>query len=85
MSCNIIYCINCTSCQIRYVGCTARRKKTRIREHVYGAVNSDAKNISNVSKHFCDIHTGNVFTLKVVGIERVSNPLRGGDKKRAIK
>lgn len=81
---NMIYCIKCNECQIKYVGCTAGRVKDRIREHIYGAVNSTVLKASNVSKHFHNQHGGDVSALKVIGIERVKIPPRGGDKRRSL-
>lgn len=81
---NMIYCIQCTQCDIKYIGCTARRIKDRIREHIYGATHEMAPNISNASKHFRNTHAGDVSTLEIFGIERVNIPIRGGDKRRAL-
>lgn len=41
-------------------------------------------NASNVSKHFRNQHGGDVTALKIIGIERVKIPPRGGDKRRAL-
>ena len=35
-SSNVIYCIECTKCNHRYVGQTKRKIKDRLREHLYG-------------------------------------------------
>lgn len=81
---NMIYCIECILCDTKYIGCTARRIKDRIREHIYGATHKMALNVSNVSRHFRNKHAGDVSSLKIFGVERVNYPIRGGDKRRAL-
>lgn len=31
----MVYCINCNSCKLQYIGITTRSLKERIREHIY--------------------------------------------------
>ena len=48
-SSNVIYCIECTRCNKRYVGQTKRKIKDRLREHIYGIKNQKD---TDVSYHF---------------------------------
>lgn len=80
--CDSIYVVNyvrCVDCNVGYVGCTTRKLKTRILEHLHDAGNTEARNPSDVSKHFSVCHSGNLNSLRVCGIERVNRPRRGGD------
>lgn len=84
VNCNtshVVYLINCDICRKQYVGSRVRKFKTRIGEHV-GGIRVDAsslRNISNVSKHFRDTHHGDTTGLRILAIERVFKPQRGGD------
>ena len=48
-SSNLIYCIECTKCQHKYVGQTKRKIKDRMREHLYGI---KKQKDTDVSYHF---------------------------------
>ena len=48
-SSNVIYCIECTKCQKRYVGQTKIKIKERLREHIYGI---KTQKETDVSYHF---------------------------------
>lgn len=43
-----------------------------------------SRNISNISRHFRDIHQGDVSYMEVVGMEKVTWPLKGGDWQKKI-
>ena len=48
-SSNLIYCIECTKCDKKYVGQTKRKVKDRLREHIYGIKKNKE---SDISYHF---------------------------------
>lgn len=57
---HIVYAIECDKCKIQYVGCTINQQKICIRRHLIDTQKSEAVNLSNASRHFCDVHGGNV-------------------------
>lgn len=67
----MVYGVKCIECQLLYIGCNSRRLKVRIREHLYGAMNPDVRDISNASKHFRNTHNGDVPNFVCFGIEQV--------------
>lgn len=74
--------ISCTHRHVHvYVGCISRKLKLRISEHIGAAkrATDTLYNISSVSRHFRDTNDGDLSSLKVVGIERVFMPRRGGN------
>lgn len=86
MNCNshhVVYVIHCTACRINYIGCTIRKLKTRVAEHI-----ADIRNVygqqSGASRHFSTIHEGKFDTLQVYAIEHVYKPLRGGDWRQKL-
>ena len=58
---NVIYCIECTQCQKKYVGQTKRKIKDRMREHMY---NVTRKKNNDVSHHFNMEHHKGVENMK---------------------
>lgn len=87
INCNsnhVVYHILCLECNKGYVGCTTRKLKTRIQEHIRDSNNCIASNASNVSKHFSQHHQGDLSSLRIYGRERVNRPRRGGDWRRAL-
>lgn len=75
---SVVYVVECSACQIQYVGCTIRHLRIRVSEHYNDTVNPNAKNISNVSKHFKTVHGGNLDTFSFFGLEHVKRSTRGG-------
>lgn len=74
INCNsksVVYVIQCSACSLQYVGCTIRPLRVRISKHVNDTTNTNAKNISNVSKHFQEFHHGNLDTFSFFGAEQV--------------
>lgn len=43
-----------------------------------------SRNILSVSKHFRDIHGGNIADLQVISIEKVWKPRRSGDRHKRV-
>lgn len=84
LNCNstqVIYMIKGKLCNLQYIGCTTRKLKVRVREHICGAQmgQSFSRNISNISRHFRETHHGYITHPEVVGMEKVTPPPRGGD------
>lgn len=48
-------------------------------EHYNNTLNSNAKNISNVSKHFRTVHAGNLDHFSFFYLEQVKRPPTGGE------
>lgn len=65
---HVIYLITCTRCNVQYIGYTIRNVKARIYEHIQGVkINADTmRNVSNVSKHFRDLHHGDLSHMQVI-------------------
>lgn len=80
----MIYNVRCDICNNVYVGCTTRRLKTRIQEHLWDARNPIARNLFNVAKYYLNQHNGDLTGFQFVGIERVNRPIRGGDWRRLL-
>ena len=53
---NVIYMIQCTKCNLQYIGETKRRLKERFNEHRRPIINTSSYNPTGVSRHFI---TGN--------------------------
>ena len=53
---NVIYMIQCTKCNLQYIGETKRRLKERFNEHRRPIINTSSYNPTAVSRHFI---TGN--------------------------
>lgn len=53
---NTIYCIECNSCQLQYVGCSSTELKVSIRRHLSDVTNLNATNVSAASRHFIVEH-----------------------------
>ena len=53
---NVIYMIQCTKCNLQYIGETKRRLKERLNEHRRPIINTSSYNPTAVSRHFI---TGN--------------------------
>lgn len=89
LNCNsthIVYMIKSKECNLQYIGNTIRKLKVRKREHIHEAQTGEnfSRNISNVSKHFRDIHHGDITHLEAVGMERVTRPFMGGDWQKKV-
>ncbi|XP_040277323.1 uncharacterized protein LOC120992413 [Bufo bufo] len=87
INCNtmgVIYIIVCTTCDLIYVGCTTRKFKDRLREHLNYIHNPTATGVSNAAYHFIHIHNRSTDTLNTFAFERVTLPQRGGDIKQKI-
>lgn len=67
-----------SQCNLCYVGCTIRRLKVRIAEHMANIKNNQSYH-SGAVKHFRDVHQGNLRTLFIYAIEGVPRSKRGGD------
>lgn len=76
---SVVYLVTCQMCKVQYVGCTMRKLRNRIAEHVLGIKNPTSSKISNVAKHFIECHQRDYSGLKVQAIERVCLGVRGGD------
>lgn len=62
INCNstyVVYNIVCRSCNLIYVGCTKRKLKTRIAEHVADILHCRT-NVSGAAKHFLEKHSGSL-------------------------
>lgn len=75
---NVVYSVECTSCNLQYVGCTARPLRTWIGEHYQGAYYPSDKGLSNVSKHFKHLHAGNMSDFSFYGLQKVKKTTWGG-------
>lgn len=62
------------------MGCT--QLKDRIRRHLSDVLLSESRIVSAVSKHCADTHNGSSASLHIQGIERVTLPIRGGDRRK---
>ncbi|OCT90286.1 hypothetical protein XELAEV_18018898mg [Xenopus laevis] len=81
VNCNsigIIYLIICSKCNKKYVGCTTRSLKERIREHINHINNTKCSNKTN-TRHFMECNNSNLKYFSVQGIEHVKTGIRGGD------
>lgn len=58
--------------------------KVRSTEHLSDVINPLAVNILMASGHFAQVHQGNCKSFSFTGIEKVSRPLKGGDKKKKL-
>ena len=76
-SSNVIYCIECTTCKIQYVGQTKRKIKERIREHLYYTKKQIYK--SDVPYHF----NGTICTTQNMKVHIVDFIYEHPDSKRA--
>ena len=61
-SSNLIYCIECTECNIKYVGQTKRKIKDRIREHIHSVKKNNLT--SDVPYHF-NLEGHNIDKMRV--------------------
>lgn len=80
INCNtkfVVYLITCQEYRVQYVGCTTTPLKVRIRRHLSDSHNPLALNISSVSRHFAQIHKGDITSFTFSGIESVSRHVRG--------
>lgn len=75
----------CETCNLKYIGSTIRKMKSRFLEHTCNINNPSFCNISNVLKHFIDVHNSETHNLKIIGIERVPNLPRGGDSEAILR
>ena len=67
-SSNLIYCIECTKCNKKYVGQTKRKIKERLREHIYGIKKQKETDVSyhfNTNGHH-GIHDMKVYILDFI-------------------
>lgn len=81
INCNttlVVYCIEYTACSLSYVGCTKRKLKTRISEHI-SKIQHRRTAISGAAKHFIDHHGASLSHFSFYGSERVNKPMRRGN------
>lgn len=81
INCNtsyVVYIIQCTLCNLIYVGCTKRNLKKRISEHLADILHQRT-NVSGAARHFIDVHHGSTGTFKFFGIQKVFRPRRGSN------
>lgn len=73
---HLVYLITCKDCMLQYVGSTIRTLCTRIEEHLNDIkqINNFDRSMSNASKHFRNIHQGDVSSFLVQAIENVKKP-----------
>ncbi|XP_066446889.1 uncharacterized protein [Eleutherodactylus coqui] len=81
----VVYLISCTSCRLQYVGCTIGKLKGRIFKHISDASNKLARSPSAVSKHFFEVHEGNLCTLEFRGILIVEEPSRRETRQQLLR
>lgn len=74
----VVYCIVCTKCNLTYVDCTKRKLKVQIAEHP-SDIRHKPNGVSGAAKHFIEHHETSPVSFSLYGIERVSNPSRGGN------
>lgn len=87
INCNsvgVVYVIECTKCDLLYVGNTTRKLKTRVMEHLNYIVNPTYTNISNVARHFIQEHNRSTEFFCTYGIENVRVPKRGGSVNKIL-
>ncbi|OCT67250.1 hypothetical protein XELAEV_18038534mg, partial [Xenopus laevis] len=76
INCNSI--LTCTKCNIQYVGCTSRKLKCRMREHINQIVSRSPSTV--VSRHLGIVcNDGDCSRLRIQGIEKITPIARGGD------
>lgn len=88
INCNttfVVYMMICEICNLKYIGSTIRKVKTRFLEHVNNIQNPAFRNVSNIAKHFIETHNSETCSLKIIGIERIKNPPRGGDREAILR
>ena len=76
-SSNVIYCIECKRCNLKYVGQTKRRIKDRIREHFYSI---NHKKGSDVAYHFNQKDHNGIHYIKIYIVDFI---FKHPDSKRA--
>lgn len=76
---NVVYLATCTLCQLQYVGCTSTPLKIRIRRHLSDIRNINSVNVSGISRHFKQVHKGEITGFSFCGIEQIFPDIRGGD------
>lgn len=84
INCNtrfLVYLITCEVCHIQYVGCTTRRLKDRLHNHLY---DGERNRSTNVAKHWNLNHFKDISNLFIQGIKKIVVPNRGGDRFRAL-
>ncbi|OCT58568.1 hypothetical protein XELAEV_18002002mg [Xenopus laevis] len=80
INCNssfVIYLLICTKCNIQYVGCTSRKFKCRMREHINQIVSHSSATV--VSRHFSECSDRVCSHLRIQGIEKITPTAKGGD------
>lgn len=75
----------CGACNKKYIGSTISKVTIRFLEHTNNISNPYFCNISNISKHFIDEYGSQIHDLKIIGIERIPNPPRGGDREAIMR
>ncbi|OCT81036.1 hypothetical protein XELAEV_18027850mg [Xenopus laevis] len=81
INCNtkfVVYLLNCSKCEIQYVGCITRSLKCRMREHI-NQITSGSESTVVVSRHFLECGRSDITKLKIQGIEKNEPSVRGGD------
>lgn len=61
---------------LQYIGCTTRNLRMRINEHIYAVKNNanTTRTKSGASKHFLEIHKGDLTSFPAYGLEQVHRP-----------
>lgn len=74
----VVYTITCTICKLTYVGSTIRMFKIRLGEHISDITHKrEHRSLSNLSRHFLDVHKGDLTGLKAIPVQMIS----GGNNK----
>lgn len=83
---HVVYLVDCTQCMLQYIGFTIRKAKVRLSEHIAATRKTTdiRRAISGVSRHFRDVHEGDLSDMSVTITERVCKPPRGGNWPRRL-
>ena len=87
INCNttfVVYVITCRDCNLQYVGCTTNELNVRIRKHLSDIPHAASRNVSAASLHFAAVHKGNTSGFSAQGIEVVTAPIRGGNRRQKL-
>lgn len=83
LNCNtthVVYCIMCTCCNLKYIGCTKRKLKKRISEHISDVMHKRTNVGCSQTLHRTTWRLfGQFFQFFFFGLERVIKPRRGGN------
>lgn len=82
INCNtlyVVYVVQCNEYSLKHVGCTICTMKIHIGEHYCGTNNANSYLLSLASKHYKDVHKGNIAGCSFCGIEKIVKPIREDD------